>query len=419
MQQPAVTAAAKRFQATTNTKKQGSVTTCLTVSPSWAGGFPVLGGRFNFRSRNSNDELVVYNSYTGAVGIVPQDQEAEVIEALKPTSLTQNLNGILQDLREGGLLVPSDEDEFEKAAQLHRETFQATDRLWLIIMPTEECNFRCVYCYEEFKVKEMKPDIREGIKKFVLKQAANLKYLHVSWFGGEPTEAPEVIVELSKFFLDLCEEYGIAYDSAITTNGYNLKPELARMLIEDCKITFYNITVDGMKEEHDQRRILKGGGETFETIIDNMIKLKATEMEFKVQLRTNFDKHSRDEVPKFMDYVVETFERDHRFAVFYQTIGKWGGPNDGILDVCDGTQGTKDMYNLHKQAKHKGLPQAIIAESLGPTNSVCYAALPHSLVFGANGVIYKCTLALDKEYNKVGQIDAGGNLNLDQDRFEL
>jgi uncharacterized protein len=36
-------------------------------------------------------------------------------------------------------------------------------RLHLILMPTEACNFRCVYCYETFALKEMKPDVVAGV----------------------------------------------------------------------------------------------------------------------------------------------------------------------------------------------------------------------------------------------------------------
>ena len=31
-------------------------------------------------------------------------------------------------------------------------------RLELIVMPTEQCNFRCIYCYEDFRMGRMNSD---------------------------------------------------------------------------------------------------------------------------------------------------------------------------------------------------------------------------------------------------------------------
>lgn len=375
--------------------------------------------RFNFKTRNENGDLVVYNSYTGVVGVVPEEDQATVEAALKPQAVLTELDGILADLKEGGLLVAAEEDEFAKADDLHRELFERDDLFELTIMPTEECNFRCVYCYEDFAVKEMKPEIREGIKNLVAERAPHIKYLNISWFGGEPTEAPDVILELSAYFLELCEKYGIQYSSAMTTNGYNLKPDLFKKLVDDCRITSYNITLDGCGEEHDKRRIKKGGGATFETILSNLKAMKETDYEYHCQLRTNFDKNSLDEVPRLMDYLLDVFDGDPRFPVYYRNIGKWGGPNDESLEVCDGSQGIKEMFTLHKKAKDKGLSLAVIENIIAPHSHVCYAALPFHFVIGANGLVRKCTVALDLAENHVGQLDETGNLNLNEERFNL
>ncbi|PPU93786.1 hypothetical protein XalbCFBP2523_04890 [Xanthomonas albilineans] len=34
----------------------------------------------------------------------------------------------------------------------------------LILLPTEKCNFRCTYCYEDFATGRMQPKVVEGIK---------------------------------------------------------------------------------------------------------------------------------------------------------------------------------------------------------------------------------------------------------------
>ena len=36
-------------------------------------------------------------------------------------------------------------------------------RLQLILMPTEQCNFRCTYCYESFSNGRMSQEVQDGV----------------------------------------------------------------------------------------------------------------------------------------------------------------------------------------------------------------------------------------------------------------
>lgn len=79
----------------------------------------------------------------------------------------------------------------------------SNDALHLIILPTEACNFRCVYCYETFKYNRIKAGVIEGIKNLISIRIPDLKYLHISWFGGEPLLTLDVIENISGHILTL------------------------------------------------------------------------------------------------------------------------------------------------------------------------------------------------------------------------
>jgi uncharacterized protein len=72
----------------------------------------------------------------------------------------------------------------------------------LIFLVTEQCNFRCTYCYENFEKGKMSDDVIEGVIKYVEKRGPQLKNLNVHWFGGEPLLALDVIEKLSNQMLD-------------------------------------------------------------------------------------------------------------------------------------------------------------------------------------------------------------------------
>ena len=72
--------------------------------------------------------------------------------------------------------------------------------LELTLLPTEKCNFRCTYCYEDFLIGKMKPWIRSGVKSLIEKRVdMGLRNLNLSWFGGEPLLAKDVLFEIADF----------------------------------------------------------------------------------------------------------------------------------------------------------------------------------------------------------------------------
>ena len=37
----------------------------------------------------------------------------------------------------------------------------------LFLLPTERCNFRCTYCYEDFNIGRMRPAVSAGVKALI------------------------------------------------------------------------------------------------------------------------------------------------------------------------------------------------------------------------------------------------------------
>ncbi len=86
--------------------------------------------------------------------------------------------------------------------------------------------------------------------------AAQKKTLHVTWFGGEPLLAADVIEALSGRMMALCEAKGAEYSAGIITNGYLLTLENEDLLAR-CKVKSAQITLDGVGEAIDFEEIRK------------------------------------------------------------------------------------------------------------------------------------------------------------------
>lgn len=127
-------------------------------------------------------------------------------------------------------------------------------KMSLVIMPTEKCNFKCKYCYETFRKGKMSPAVQDAIINYVKKNIRNHTELAVIWFGGEPLEALDVIERLSLAFINICQLARKPYSASMTTNGYNLTPEVYNKLY-DLKVYGYQITLDGYKDQHNSQRI--------------------------------------------------------------------------------------------------------------------------------------------------------------------
>lgn len=306
-------------------------------------------------------------------------------------------------------------DEEEEVFVEHQKMKQEEHPFHLIILPHQNCNFRCVYCYEKFEKNKMLPHIEEGIIKLVEERIRSNRYkiFTVTWFGGEPLLAVDVIERLSRQFQEICERYGVTYVASITTNGYNLTPSVIDMLLESGVVSF-QVTIDGTKECHDHQRILKGGQPTYNRIIENLRELSTRTNPYRVLLRMNVGQDNIQYADQHILDMKRFFGHDSRFVIGFHNIGHWGGENDENVAICP--------ENVTLDLTHRTIDQGMNADAIinkVQSYSPCYAASPHSFVIGVDGMVYKCTVALYDERNHVGMIDSSGNMVLNEERMNL
>lgn len=375
--------------------------------------------KFVSLSHEDDGSMMLHSSRTGAVGVVPPPDVPRARAALLPRARTEapEIEGILSDLVEGGFLVSEAFDEDYAATDAHVRRYTGRG-LHLIVMPTEQCNFRCVYCYESFKRGGMTPEVETGIVNLV-KRTDPLERLTLSWFGGEPLLEREIVLRLTETLAAHSATKDIDFMCSATTNGFFLEPDYADQVIPAGLRTF-QITLDGVQEDHDQRRKAADGGPTFDRIWQNLLYLHESDLDFWVSLRHNFDPANHANLDAFLDLLQPVLGSDERFALELQPIGRWGGPNDGGIAVCEGRQIIDTLFAAKRKAVMLGFKDSIALRLMQPNGSVCYAADPRSFVIGPDGQLYKCTVELDyHDRNMVGRLLPDGTLDVDWSKLAL
>lgn len=283
------------------------------------------------------------------------------------------------------------------------------DSLGLIVMPTEQCNFRCRYCFEGFEAGRMPDRIIDRLERFLARRANGLRALYLQWYGGEPLLAADIVERVQRFARGLAHlPDGPHVTGGMTTNGYHLTGEVFRALL-DGGVEDYQVTLDGPREHHDASRVRIGGQPTFDRIWRNLAEARLAPDRFRMILRLHVDRDNLRGYPAFLETVGEQFGGDERFAVFIRAVSRLGGRGDTCAAVLPDPEAHAAVADLRRHAVTLGV-ESIDEDG---TAKACYAAMPNQFVVRSDGRLGKCTVALDHDANTVGRLAEDGRVELD------
>lgn len=281
------------------------------------------------------------------------------------------------------------------------------ERLKLTIFLTEQCNFRCKYCYEDFKLGPLEPFVIEGIKNLILQRSKDLNHLELSFFGGEPLMNLKTLLDLSNWAQSLGNKYKFKYDGGITTNGYSLYPSTFQKLIQ-ASVRSFQITLDGNREYHDLYRPTINNKPTFDKIIENILAIKESHDKFDCLIRFNVTDDNLASILSFLDEHGSKFSSDLRFRYHFHPV--FGMPEMKLTKA-------EELETVKEKFRKKKL--ILDEDNQNNANYVCYASKANSYVIRSNGIIQKCTVALDDDRNNIGKLTSSGDLCIDSNKHRL
>lgn len=217
-----------------------------------------------------------------------------------------------------GIIVNYDELEFLKAMVLRNSNNINNNVVKITIAVTLACNFNCPYCFENHKSGKMNNEIQDKVFKLIkeMVKASNNKKLQITWYGGEPLLAIDVIESLSKRIIEFVEKEKIFYTSSIITNGFLLNQKNIEIL-NKARITHYQITLDGIAENHNITRHLINGQPSFDQIINNLLNNK---INGHIVIRHNVHKGNKQDIKKLKKLIEEIRQKSGNDLEYYSAI---------------------------------------------------------------------------------------------------
>lgn len=287
--------------------------------------------------------------------------------------------------------------------------------LHLVILSTEQCNFRCKYCYESFERGEMSEEIQDAIVNYVIKNLRHYESLDIDWFGGEPLVGLSVIIRLSEKLIEVAQKLKKPYRGSITTNGYLLSLDVVRKLLK-CRITSIQVTLDGLEASHDSARVLKNGNGTYERIVNNLINIRDNihSHALEIIIRTNVSTDVLNTLPEYIQKMNSYFSSDRRFSFYFRPVGDWGG--DSVQTISDKL--LPNMSDFYSVIANTNCPLNYNVYNYFINNPVCCAADAGQYIIGSDGTVYKCSMLFDREENNLGCIKSDGEMDISKDKYD-
>ena len=364
--------------------------------------------KYNILSRiRDSENYFILNLLTGNADILSAS-EAWKIEKLKNGEdlPEKDLYGLLSE--KGYVISENDESGLYRSRYLDFIDSREKDEIQLFFVTNYSCNFACSYCYQDQYTKAAGGLTNEVIDSFFTyigrEFAGRKKYITV--FGGEPLLPGDRQKEMITYIIEKANKAGL--DLCFVTNGYTLTQYIP--LLKQGRIREVQVTLDGTEKVHDKRRFLKGGGGTFEQIVNGIDA--CLENDIDINLRIVVDRQNIEDLPGLSKFAID---RGWTNSPHFKTqIGRnyelhhCQSDPDLLFDRVSLYEKIYELVKVHPHIKEFYKPSYSVSKFLAengelpdPLFDSC-PACKTEWAFDYTGQIYSCTATVGKSDESLG-----------------
>lgn len=342
--------------------------------------------------------------------------------------------GYLTELSEAGereLMV-------DVATGLHDAALASTPPSFFFI-PAYTCNLRCPYCFQSPEMhvgkgvyatvmtSERVDDAFRVIDRFD-RPGAVAHHLDLSpgspdgaaksgrgklgLFGGEPLQA--ATRDVVRYIYEQARTRGLVIEAI--TNGVQL--DLFADLLGPDGLAELQITLDGMPDLHDRRRIGPRFRQTFYLIADNIDRALAAGV--RVTVRINVDRSNADHLAKLDDLFLDRGWSEHPAFAAGAAVVTGEGKHEELLSQADLVELTSALHSERSScvSSYESYAEGVLARALAgryPFHRVTTcAAETGMLMFDPRGDLYGCWDEVGLADRRIGRY-TDGVLQLDEE----
>jgi len=308
----------------------------------------------------------------------------------------------------GYVVDPVEEEKRYRMKYLDFLDQRESDEVQVFFVPWYSCNFSCTYCFQEsygWTAVSLQQEVVEAFFQWIKTKLAGRKK-YITLFGGEPLMPVKAMRDFVENFVVRCKSEGL--DLAVVTNGYNLADYLDILSLG--RIREVQVTLDGSKDAHDKRRMLRGGNPTFDRIVEGIDGALALGM--TINLRMVVDRENLHTLPELARFAItKGWTSNPRFKTQLGRNYELHTCQEGSEKLFSRVEMYQELYRLVKEAPeilefHK--PAFSIARFLfdegqlpAPLFDACTGTKTEWALDGT-GRIYSCTATVGKQGEELG-----------------
>lgn len=247
--------------------------------------------KYNIISKvKDSDDWIVVNALYGQADILDHKTREKLVAGEESPEFIEN----------GYLVDPAREKKLFRERYLKFLDDREKDEVQIFFVTNYSCNFDCSYCYQagyESQFVALSKEVIDSFFNYILKEfAGRRKYITI--FGGEPfLNAPQHKENIAYIIQEAARNN---LEVAVVTNGYHLQEYME--ILKSGKIREIQVTLDGTRDIHNQRRFLKGGDATFDRIVSGVDLL--LENQIPVNLRMVVDRQNISNLPDLAKFAI-------------------------------------------------------------------------------------------------------------------
>lgn len=313
----------------------------------------------------------------------------------------------LATLSKLGLIVPDKEAEKQSMLDYVDRLNARNSNLNISVVINLDCNFRCVYCYEEGMKGSlyMSDDTIGQLIGFIKARfTSDKKTLNIDFYGGEPLLSRGPIKYISEALQAFTRERGAEYSFTLVTNGSlftgRVAEELSRVGLAAIKVT-----LDGPAEIHNRYRPFKTGAGSFDAIIRN---LKETCDLVKIGIGGNFDRGNYEKFIPLLDFLEkEGLTPDRISNIKFSPVMKRPAGDTSPADYADGCMSVNEpwLFKADSLLREEVLRRGYRTSRLMPMP--CQVEITDTYVVNFDGAVCKCPTFIGRKDYEIGNLRDG------------